>query len=99
MNASGVSSEAYYTIDVVEKFDVLPEKICLDCDRMKGNIQISAVLPNPPHTDTVEWIEITNTSSQTWDLGFCTLSDSSKSFPLSEKILAGKTLRFRQSVT
>jgi len=57
------------------------------------------VLPNPPHADTVEWIEIRNVSSQNWNLDTCTLSDETKKFALSEMISAGKTLRFRQIVT
>jgi hypothetical protein len=83
----------------VKKFDILPEKICLNCAEMVGKIQISAVLPNPPHTDTVEWIELRNISSETWNLDTCTLSDESKKFALSETIGAGKTIRFRQIVT
>lgn len=62
-------------------------------------MQISAVLPNPPHADTVEWIEIKNISSQTWGLGSCALSDSTKSFTLSGDIQSGKTVRYRQVLT
>lgn len=84
---------------MVKKFDILPEKICLDCDTMKGKIQISAVFPNPPHADTVEWIEMTNISSEVWDLSSCILSDNTRDFALAGTLPAHKTLRLRQSET
>ena len=34
INEMGESSEAYYEIQVVKKFDILPEKICLNCQEM-----------------------------------------------------------------
>ncbi len=98
MSESGVSSEAYYTIEVVKKLDV-PEEICLDCEKMKGKIQISAVFPNPPHADTVEWIELKNISPESYSLDSCTLSDDASDYALSGNITAGKTLRFLQMQT
>lgn len=99
MSESGVSSEAYYIIEVVKKLDVVPEEVCLGCDRMIGKIQISAVLPNPPHTDTVEWIELKNLSSESYSLDACVLYDDAEKYSLSGNITAGKTLRFRQMQT
>lgn len=76
----------FYDIEVVKKFDILPEKECLECEKMKGNIHISAVLPNPPHADTVEWIELKNISQESYFLDSCTLSDESKKYLLSGTI-------------
>ncbi len=84
-SSSGISSEIYYLVEVTESFDD-PEIPCIDCEKMKGKIQISAVLANPPHADTVEWIEIKNTASETYSLGACMLSDESKKYPLSGTI-------------
>lgn len=53
---------------------------------MKGKIQISAVLPNPPHADTVEWIELRNTSSEKYSLDACVLSDDAKKYSLSGEL-------------
>ncbi len=96
---TGIISEMYYKVEVVKKFDALPEKKCLDCDKMVWKIQISAVLPNPPHADTVEWIELHNLSSEIWNLDTCTLSDDTKTYALSGTLVGQKTLRFRQMTT
>ena len=85
-NDAGISSETYYEVQVVKKFDLPPKKPCLHCQEMVGKIQISAVLPNPPHADTVEWIELHNLSSETWNLDACTLSDDTKTYELSETL-------------
>lgn len=98
VSSAGFSSEAYYDIQVVEKFD-FEEKKCENCEKMKGKIQISAVLPNPPHADTVEWIELKNISSESYSLDACVLSDDTRSFTLSGNIVPGKILRFRQIQT
>jgi hypothetical protein len=89
----------YYDIEVVKKFDTLLKEECIDCEKMKGKIQISAVLPNPPHADTVEWIELKNISSETQSLNDCTLSDDTKKYRVSGSLSAGKILRLRQSQT
>ncbi len=86
MSETGISSEIAYTIEVVKKFDTPLEKICLECEKMKGKIQISAVLPNPPHSDTVEWIELRNTSSEKYPLDVCVLSDDTKKYSLSGEL-------------
>gem|GEM_PF-3255453 len=62
-SSSGISREMYFTVEVVKSFDE-PKIPCLECEKMKGKIQISAVLANPPHADTVEWIEIKNSGSE-----------------------------------
>mgnify|MGYP000570668153 CR=1 FL=1 len=49
---------------------------------MVGKIQISAVLPNPPHADTVEWIELKNISDETFSLDACQIEDDTDSFDL-----------------
>ena len=56
---------------------------CPDCENKKGKLQISAVLANPPHADTVEWIEIENISGENASLDFCKISDESKSYTIS----------------
>jgi len=49
---------------------------------MIGKIQISSILPNPPHTDTVEWIELKNISDEQFPLDACQIEDDSGSFDL-----------------
>ncbi|MEI6710801.1 MAG: hypothetical protein WCK88_00585 [bacterium] len=98
LSTAGVSSEAFYDIQVVKKFDS-EEKKCENCEKMKGKIQISAVFPNPPHADTVEWIELKNLSSESYSLDACVLSDDTRNFTLSGTISPGKTLRLRQIQT
>lgn len=56
---------------------------CPDCENKKEKLQISAVLANPPHADTVEWIEIENVSNESVSLDFCKVSDESKSYTIS----------------
>jgi endonuclease YncB( thermonuclease family) len=90
------SHESLYDVEVVRDF---AEKPCTDCEKMKWKIQISAVLPNPPRADTVEWIEIRNISNETFFLDFCELSDDSKTHELSWIILPGKTIRLRQAIS
>jgi micrococcal nuclease len=90
------SYESFYDVEVVRDF---AEKLCTDCEKMKWKIQISAVLPNPPRADTVEWIELKNTSHETFSLDFCEISDDSKTHELSWIFPPGKTLRLRQAVT
>ena len=90
------SHESLYDVEVVRDF---AEKPCTDCEKMKWKIQISAVLPNPPRADTVEWIEIRNISNETFSLDFCELSDDSKTHELSWMFPPGKTLRLRQAIT
>jgi hypothetical protein len=75
------------------------QEICTHCGEMFGKIQISAVLPNPPRADTVEWIEIQNISDKNFSLDACEISDEGKSFSLSGSLLPGKTLRLRQALT
>jgi endonuclease YncB( thermonuclease family) len=72
---------------------------CPDCENKKEKLQISAVLANPPHADTVEWIEIENVSNESVSLDFCKVSDESKSYTISWMLSAGQTLRFRQATT
>lgn len=90
------SHTASYEIEVVSVFEPEP---CSECENMKWKIQISAVLPNPPHADTVEWIELRNNSTESFSLDTCKLSDDSKSYELSWIISPGKTLRLRQAST
>lgn len=71
---------AYYDVIVVRDFE--PEK-CLNCENIRGKIQISAVLPNPPHADTVEWIEIRNISQETLQIDGCRVADDTDSFEFS----------------
>ena len=72
---------------------------CLDCENMRGKIQISAVLANPPHADTVEWIEITNISSENVSLDGCMITDETGNFNISGILDSGRTLRLKQSTT
>ena len=89
--------ETSYDVEVTSN---TPEKEpCEQCAWFRGKIEISAVLPNPPHADTVEWIEIRNTTSETLSLDACELSDESESFELSGSILWGATIRLRQAIT
>lgn len=78
---------------------VKKQDTCNDCEKMKWKLQISAVLPNPPHADTVEWIEIENISSEKISLDVCTLSDESRSYAMTGNISSKQTLRFRQALT
>ncbi len=87
---------AYYDVIVVRDFE--PEK-CLNCENIRGKIQISAVLPNPPHADTVEWIEIRNISQETLQIDGCRVADDTDSFEFSGVLVWNKTLRLKQSVT
>lgn len=90
------SHESLYDVEVVRDF---AEKPCTDCEKMKWKIQISAVLPNPPRADTVEWIELKNISNESFSLDFCEISDDSKTHELSWIFPPGKTLRLRQAIT
>ena len=63
--------------------DSVEQKNCPECKSMMGKIQISAVFPNPPHADTVEWIEVQNISHETLSLDACEISDDTESFGLS----------------
>jgi hypothetical protein len=74
-------------------------EVCPDCENKKGKLQISAVLANPPHADTVEWMEIENVSNESTSLDFCKVSDESKSYTMSGMLSAGQTLRLRQATT
>ncbi len=76
-----LTSTTTYMVEVVS--ESLEQKTCLECKSMMGKIQISAVLPNPPHADTVEWIEIQNISQETLSLDACEISDDTESFGLS----------------
>ncbi len=87
---------AVYEVEVVKDFE---EETCLDCEKFRGKIQISAALPNPPHADTVEWVEITNISEEILSLDACSIADEAKTFHLSGTIGSGKTLRLRQITT
>lgn len=64
------------------KFDELPLEECDNCESNLGKIFITGILPNPPHADTTEWIEITNTSSETLKLDGCQVSDETRSYDL-----------------
>lgn len=66
---------------------------------MRGKIQISAVLANPPHADTVEWIEISNISSENVSLDGCKIADEMGDFDISGILDSDKTLRLKQSTT
>lgn len=84
------SAPVFFDIEVVEKLgeEFEEEKLCEnDCPDFTGKLQISAALPNPPHADTVEWIEIKNLTNETLSLTGCELSDDGRSYELSEKIL------------
>lgn len=70
-----------YEVEVVQKLK--PDELCSACKNMIGKIQISATLPNPPHADTVEWIEIQNISHESIPLDACEIADDSGSFELS----------------
>jgi endonuclease YncB( thermonuclease family) len=89
--------ETSYDVEVTSALQ--KKEPCLECASFWGKLEISAVLPNPPHTDTVEWIEIRNTSSETFPLDACELADESESFELSGSILWGVTIRLRQAIT
>lgn len=96
--SDGVTTDtAMYDVEIVENFE--QEEVCLECEKIRGKIQISAVLPNPPHADTVEWIELTNISPESLSLDFCEISDESESHWLSGVLGWGKTLRLRQALT
>ena len=82
-------------MEVVEDFD----RKCLDCEKLHGKIEISSVLPNPPHTDTVEWIEIRNLSTENISLDGCEITDETEDFELFGILAFGKTLRLRQAMT
>ena len=82
-------------MEVVEDFD----RKCLDCEKLRGKIEISAALPNPPHTDTVEWIEIRNISTENISLDGCVIADETEDFELFGILTFGKTLRLRQAMT
>ncbi len=99
--SDGVSTqEAFYDVEVVTEFTLLEEeKTCTDCEKNMGKIHITAVFPNPPHADTVEWIEITNISSETLSLKGCFIADETKKYALSDTFLPESTLRLRQAVT
>jgi hypothetical protein len=87
---------ALYEVVVVRDFTKID---CLDCENMRGKIQISAVLANPPHADTVEWIEIGNISNEDISLDGCTLADDVGDFDISGVLHGGGILRLRQSAT
>lgn len=75
-------------------------KECPECSKeFLGKLQISAVLPNPPHADTVEWIEITNISSVMLDLRSCTIGDATKKYSLTNVLPGGATIRLQQAIT
>lgn len=72
---------ATYDVEVVKDFE--QKEKCQDCEKLRGKIQISAVLPNPPHADTVEWIEIKNTSLEPLSLDSCQITDDGGDFEIS----------------
>lgn len=72
---------------------------CLNCENMHGKVQISAVLANPPHADTVEWVEITNSSSENVSLDGCMIGDETGGFDISSTLNHEATIRLRQSET
>lgn len=88
---------ALYDVEVVKDF--VQQKECPDCASFPGKLQISATLPNPPHADTVEWIEITNISPVAIPLGACQMHTRTRSFSLSGTIEPNQTLRLRQAMT
>lgn len=90
------SHSATYEIEIVKEF---PPEPCIQCERMRWLVQISAVLANPPRADSVEWIEIRNNSSEAFSLSVCEISDDSRSYELSWTLSSGKTLRLRQAIT
>jgi hypothetical protein len=69
---------ATYEVEIVRDFI----QACTDCEKYIGKLQISSVLANPPHADTVEWIEIKNISAETINLDVCTIGDETKKFQL-----------------
>ena len=73
--------------------------VCADCENKKGKFQISAVLPNPPHADTVEWIELENISNESVSLDFCKIKDESRSYTMGGFLSPGQTHRLRQATT
>lgn len=83
-------------MQVVEDFD---QEKCFECEKLRGKIEISAVLPNPPHADTVEWVEIRNISSENLLLDGCEVGHERENFDLTGILLSGKTLRLRQVMT
>lgn len=91
-----LSHTATYEVEVVREFSPDP---CLECERMRWLVQISAVLANPPRVDSVEWIEVRNNSAENFPLSVCEISDDSRSYELSWKLISGKTLRLRQAIT
>lgn len=88
---------ATYDVEVVKDFE--QKEKCQDCEKFRGKIQISAVLPNPPHADTVEWIEVKNISDEPLSLDSCQVTDDDGDFELSGILSWGKTLRLRQAIT
>lgn len=90
------SHTVLYDVEVVIKIESEP---CAECDRIRWKIQISAVLPNPPRADTVEWIEIKNISNEDVSLQYCEIADDTKSYELSGVIQKWRTIRLRQAVT
>lgn len=99
--SEGRTAETQYSVEVTKDFkEILPLATpCPTCAQAAGHIQISAVLANPPHADTTEWIEITNISSTDVQMNGCQLSDLSRAHDLTGVIPAGQTIRLRQSLT
>lgn len=75
------------------------QETCIDCDDPQWKIQISAVLPNPPRADTVEWIEIENISEENISLDWCKIADESRSYKMTGMLGAKQVMRFRQAIT
>ena len=93
-NASNITERTLQIFKISKKIDV-----CHDCENKKGKLQISAVFPNPPHADTVEWIEIKNISSENVSLDFCKISDQSRSYAMSGILPNQSIIRLRQAIT
>lgn len=88
-----------YFVEVIGNDTASDEEDCIACDEFDGGLKIVAAFPNPPHADTVEWVEIKNISSSRLDLGSCLIQDDSKKYQLSWFIDPGKVLRFHQILT
>lgn len=72
-----------YLVEVISSDTASTEEDCTTCDEVERGLQIVAVFPNPPHADTVEWVEIKNISSSRVDLSYCLAQDDSKKYQLS----------------
>lgn len=96
---TGTANDIYLVEVVVGDSAIMIEEECTTCDEIEWGLQITAVFPNPPHADTVEWVEIKNISPWTLNLDSCVIQDDSKEYKLNWFMEPGKTLRLYQMIT